>query len=75
MGAETPRPIFAPKRTAEEKLFVYSYQCKKCGVQFHEELLENEKHVPTNIQPSQFCDIYIAPHYGVAECEVELVVK
>ena len=34
MGAETPRPIFAPKRTAEEKLFVYSYQCKKCGVQY-----------------------------------------
>ena len=63
------------KSMTEEKLFVYSYQCNKCGVRFHEELLENEKHVPTNIQPSQFCDIYIAPHYGVAECEVELVVK
>jgi len=58
----------------EEKLFVYSYQCKKCGVRFHEELLENEKYVPINIQPSPFCDIFSGPDWRVG-CEVELVVK
>ena len=59
----------------EKKRFVYSYQCKKCGVKFHEELQENEKHAPTQMQPSPYCDVYIAPHHGVAECEVKLVVK
>ena len=62
------------KLMTEEKLFVYSHQCKKCGVRFHEEFLENEKHVPTNIQPSPFCDIFSGPDWRVG-CEVELVVK
>ena len=60
------------KLMTEEKLFVYSYQCRKCGVRFHEEFLENEKHVPTNIQPSPFCDIFSGPDWRVG-CEVCLL--
>ena len=51
----------------------YSYRCNKCGLEFEETLPEENKLEPCNqLQPEQ-CDVYVAPHSGVAECDVVLV--
>ena len=50
---------------------LYLYQCKKCGLEFEEFLSKDRKEEPCNLYPHPKCDVYIAPHYGVAECEVE----
>ena len=51
----------------------YSYRCNKCGLEFEETLSEENKLEPCKqLQPEQ-CDVYVAPHFGVAECDVVLV--
>ena len=51
---------------------LYDYKCNKCGLEFQESLLEKDKLKPTQyFQPNE-CDVYIAPHAGIAECDVEL---
>ena len=55
------------------KMQTYKYRCKRCGVEWEEKLTEEKKLDPTKgMQPEQ-CDVYIAPHSGVAECDVELI--
>ena len=51
---------------------LYDYKCSKCGLEFQESLQEEDKLKPTQyFQPNE-CDVYIAPHAGIAECDVEL---
>ena len=57
----------------EEKRFLYSYRCKKCGLEFEEWMEEENKLDPCKMFQPEQCDVYVAPHYGVAECDVELV--
>jgi predicted nucleic acid-binding Zn ribbon protein len=52
---------------------LYDYKCNKCGLEFQENLSEEDKLNPTRIFQHENCDVYVAPHAGVAECKVELV--
>ena len=55
------------------KRYLYEYRCKKCGLEFDEYLSEEDKLKPTNyFQPEQ-CDVYVAPHSGIAECDIEII--
>ena len=51
---------------------LYDYKCNKCGLEFQENLSEEHKLNPTRIFQHENCDVYVAPHAGVAECNVEL---
>jgi predicted nucleic acid-binding Zn ribbon protein len=51
---------------------LYDYKCNKCGLEFQENLSKEDKLKPTRYFQQEKCDVYVAPHAGVAECDVEL---
>ncbi len=57
----------------KKEKYLYSYKCKKCGLEFEEWMEEENKLDPCNRFQALDCDVYVAPHYGVAECDIELV--
>ena len=57
----------------KKEKYLYSYKCKKCGLEFEEWMEEENKLDPCKMFQPEQCDVYVAPHYGVAECDVELV--
>ena len=53
----------------------YEYECNKCGLVFEEFLPIDRREEPLDHpQPHPECDVYIAPHAGVAECEIKMKV-
>ncbi len=57
----------------KKEKYLYSYKCKKCGLEFEEWMEEEHNLAPFNSFQAKDCDVYVAPHYGVAECDIELV--
>ena len=57
----------------KKEKYLYSYKCKKCSLEFEEWIEEENKLDPCNRFQAKDCDVYVAPHYGVAECDIELV--
>jgi|TARA_Y100000310_G_scaffold47190_1_gene43817 hypothetical protein len=52
---------------------VYNYRCNYCTREWQELLSEENKLDPTKVTQPEQCDIFIAPHAGVAQCDVELI--
>ena len=52
----------------------YDYECKKCGLEFEEFHKIDDREEPCKLVPHPKCDVYIAPHAGVAECEIKMKV-
>ena len=50
----------------------YDYECKKCGLEFEEFHKMDDREEPCKLIPHPKCDVYIAPHAGVAECEIKM---
>ena len=51
---------------------LYHYKCYYCRKEWEEELPEKQKLEPTAITQPLECDIFIAPHSGIAQCNVKL---
>lgn len=54
---------------------LYHYKCYYCRKEWEEELPEKQKLEPTAITQPLECDIFIAPHSGIAQCNVKLIEK
>ena len=52
---------------------IYNYKCNYCSREWEEVLPEEQKLAPTKVMQPEECDIFIAPHSGLAKCDVELV--
>ena len=52
---------------------IYNYKCNYCSSEWEEVLPEEQKLAPTKVMQPEECDIFIAPHSGLAKCDVELV--
>ena len=52
----------------------YNYRCNYCNKEWEEEvLIEEHKLHPTQVLQPVECDIFVAPHAGVAKCDVVLL--
>ena len=52
---------------------IYNYKCNYCSREWEEVLPEEQKLAPTKVMQPEECDIFVAPHAGLAKCDVELV--
>ncbi len=52
---------------------IYNYRCNYCSREWEEVLEEKDKLAPTKVMQPIECDIFIAPHAGMAKCDIELV--
>ncbi len=52
---------------------IYNYKCNYCSSEWEEVLPEEQKLTPTKVMQPEECDIFVAPHAGLAKCDVELV--
>ena len=52
---------------------VYTYKCNHCSREWQELLPEEDKLGPTRMTQPEGCDVFVAPHAGSPDCDVELV--
>ena len=52
---------------------LYKYKCNYCSSEWEKVLPEEQKLTPTKVMQPEECDIFVAPHAGIAKCDVELV--
>ena len=52
---------------------MYNYKCNYCSREWQEVVDEADKYKPTRVMQPEECDIFVAPHAGLAKCDVELI--
>lgn len=60
-------------RSITPNLQGYNYRCNYCNKEWKEVLPEEQKLAPTKVLQPIECDIFVAPHAGLAKCDIELI--